>query len=209
MLSLGNRAVAGFVNGVGEAYITINGADYKADWSGASTSQITPANPNNEMAYFNAAPYSLNLTDFQYKSNGEGLLGSSYASSGVTDLQNGDTGTNMNISWVGSGSDYIHHARQILYVKDGNNDPYWYAFDLGATVGGDIGAGWNGQDSISLNDFWTSDGNISHASFFTGGDFSELPEPVIVGVPEPASMGLWLTAAVAGAFYRRRRKTAR
>ena len=54
-----------------------------------------------------------------------------------------------------------------LLVKDGNNDPIWYLFDIAA---------WNGTETIELTGFWPWQGAISHISIF-GGDSTQVPEP--------------------------------
>lgn len=56
-----------------------------------------------------------------------------------------------------------------LLVKDGNNAPYWYLFDL-------VALGWNGTETIYLTSFWPSRGAISHVAMFG------------VPVPEPAAL---------------------
>lgn len=54
-----------------------------------------------------------------------------------------------------------------LLVKDGNQAPTWYLFDLGY---------WDGIENIILSDFWLGKGAISHVSIW--------------GVPEPGMVGL-------------------
>jgi hypothetical protein len=60
-----------------------------------------------------------------------------------------------------------------LFVKDGDNTPYWYLFDLNFL-------GWNGTDDLDLRNFWTSNGAISHVSIYGTNP-----------VPEPATMMLF------------------
>ena len=58
-----------------------------------------------------------------------------------------------------------------LLVKDGNNSPRWYIFDIGT---------WNGMDPIELQDFWLNTGAISHISIF--GNAANVPEPGMIGL---------------------------
>jgi hypothetical protein len=44
-----------------------------------------------------------------------------------------------------------------LLVKDGNSNPIWYVFDI---------TGWNGTDTIDLQNFWPEQGAISHVSIY-------------------------------------------
>lgn len=57
-----------------------------------------------------------------------------------------------------------------LLVKDGNNNPYWYIFDL-------VSLRWNGTETLELKDFWPNRGAISHVAIFG-----------VAAVPEPATL---------------------
>jgi hypothetical protein len=46
-------------------------------------------------------------------------------------------------------------------VKDGNNSPAWYLFNLTAL-------GWNGTALLEFQDFWPAQGAISHVSLYGG-----------------------------------------
>ena len=59
-----------------------------------------------------------------------------------------------------------------LFVKDGNQDPAWYLFNLTAL-------GWNYTDTLNLSGFWPSNGAISHVALYGA-----------VNVPEPATLSL-------------------
>jgi hypothetical protein len=54
-----------------------------------------------------------------------------------------------------------------LLVKDGNQTPIWYIFNISS---------WNGTDIINLRDFWPSQGAISHVTIFTGGGGTSVPD---------------------------------
>ncbi len=69
------------------------------------------------------------------------------------------------------GGDVMADANWLL-VKDGNQDPSWYLFDISA---------WNGTETIQLINFWPQQGAISHVSIFGSG----------TSVPEPASLALF------------------
>jgi hypothetical protein len=59
-----------------------------------------------------------------------------------------------------------------LLVKDGNQNPSWYLFDISS---------WDGMEDIQLTNFWPAQGAISHVSIFGNG----------TSVPEPASLALF------------------
>ena len=54
-----------------------------------------------------------------------------------------------------------------LVIKDGNNAPYWYLFNLTAL-------GWDGESDITVEGFWPGEGAISHVAL----------------VPEPGTLAL-------------------
>ena len=75
-----------------------------------------------------------------------------------------------------TGGDSISCPECFLLVKDGNQDPIWYIFDIGS---------WNGTDSISIEGFWPDKGAISHVTIF--GNSSNVAEP---GMAALLSIGL-------------------
>jgi len=59
-----------------------------------------------------------------------------------------------------------------LVVKDGNQDPIWYIFDI---------SDWNGTDTIEMRGFWPLRGAISHVAIYGGGT-TDMPEPGTLGL---------------------------
>jgi len=86
-----------------------------------------------------------------------------------------------------------------LVVKDGNNEPYWYIFDLRQLnlSGFDPFYSWNGTDTIMLDGFWdgSAPGAISHV------------EIVGVAVPDGGLTAAMLGLGVLGVGYMARRKS--
>ena len=68
-----------------------------------------------------------------------------------------------------------------LLVKDGDQDPNWYVFDIGF---------WNGTDAIFLEDFWPNQGAISHISIF--GKSWNVPEPAPLALISLGLLGIGL-----------------
>ena len=76
-----------------------------------------------------------------------------------------------------TGGSSISCPECFLLVKDGNQDPIWYIFDIGT---------WNGTDDIVLNGFWPAQGAISHVSIYG----SAVPVPAAVWLFGSGLLGL-------------------
>jgi hypothetical protein len=78
------------------------------------------------------------------------------------------------ITFTGTAGEQIACPECYLLVKDGNQDPIWYIFDLGD---------WDGMESLVLTGFWPDQGAISHVSIFSGGRAVPGPAPfVLMGI---------------------------
>ncbi len=107
------------------------------------------------------------------------------------------------ITYDGPGS-WVPSAAKFLVLKDANLGSF--VFNVSA---------WNGTEVLSWNSFWADiangigfngsvGGKLSHVELF--GSFTDDSfEFVGDAVPEPASIAMWLTVAVGGAFVARRK----
>jgi hypothetical protein len=104
-----------------------------------------------------------------YKRNVEGTPqeeGSAAAYYGTTfDLSPSDP-SKATLVWNGP-TQIIVCPACYLVVKDGNQTPAQYVFDIG---------GWNGQETIELTGFWPAQGAISHVAIFSTGTIAPVPE---------------------------------
>jgi hypothetical protein len=91
-----------------------------------------------------------------------GGLKDSYNASFNFDLSGGTISLSSSALSVFDSSQPIY-----MIVKDGNNSPFWYFFDLTNL--------WNGIDDLVLSGFWNDNGSISHVSLY--GTSAPVPEP--------------------------------
>ena len=86
------------------------------------------------------------------------------------------------ITW--DGGSFISCPECYLWVKDGQSTPNLYVFDIGW---------WDGQETLTLQDFWLERGAISNIGIFgrEGGDM-QVPEPGTLGLLGIAALGLGL-----------------
>jgi hypothetical protein len=129
------------------------------------------------------------ITDLAYKQNVGGAEEGPLASYYTTIFYNSPTDpAEATITWDGGMSLFGGY----LLVKDGNQTPAWYLFDLGTR-------GWNGEEIIKLKNFWPDQGAISHVSLYSGESAAPVPEPTTMLLIGTGIAGLAATG-------RRRRK---
>lgn len=121
----------------------------------------------------------------------ESGVGKDYYST-VFDLTSTDP-SKATITW--GGGLWIDCPDCFLVVKDGNAVPSAYIFDLG---------NWNGQDTITLTNFWPSKGAISYVEIF-GSTTDGGGPPLMVPEAETYAMMLAGLGLVGFAAARRRR----
>jgi hypothetical protein len=105
-----------------------------------------------------------------------------FASSYSTEFFNTPTDPQEAVITYGSGP-VITGEHIFLLVKDGNQDPSYYFFDITT---------WNGTETLNLSGFWPDQGAISHVAIYTcppgGGN----------GVPDGGSTVALLGVALGG-----------
>jgi hypothetical protein len=139
-------------------------------WEGNDTANLDA----DDIELIVGEPFLLEL----YKQNtGEAFDTGPLAGSIVTTL-NGDL-SGGTIAFTGGPFNFVDY----LFVKDGNQTPAWYLFDLDAL-------GWNGSETLELSEFWPNQGSISHVALY--------------GVPIPAAAWL-LGSGLLGLIAIRRR----
>jgi hypothetical protein len=83
-----------------------------------------------------------------------------------------------------------------LYVKDGNQQPAYYIFDISL---------WNRTDDLVLQNFWPQNGAISNLAIGGGTTAGQVPPITTPGVPDGGSTVALLGAGLALlAFFRRK-----
>ena len=172
---------------------TIDGTPYNVDFG-----SCTSCSPNLD-AYLIYPPPSSNLGEdvieaitgdllsLLYKDNDPGGIESgSFAGNYTTVFSPAGDPIDADITWDGGA--FISDASW-LEVKDGNHDPTTYLFDISS---------WDGMMLLDLNNFWPTQGAISHVSIWGGGTIT---------LPEPGTLSL-LAIGFAGIAWVRRRKVA-
>ena len=85
------------------------------------------------------------------------------------------------VTW-GEGS-FIDCPDCFLWVKDGNQTPALYVFDI---------SWWDGMEALSLEGFWPDEGAISNIGILGAGGDMQVPEPGTLGLLGIAALGLGL-----------------
>jgi hypothetical protein len=159
----------------------------------------SPASGGNDTVFLAGCAVTTGLTlNPLYKANNGGTEEHAFASNYSTAFT-ATPGASASITY--DGPDAIACPTCFLLAKDGNSDPNWLLFNLGA---------WNGTEAIDVGSlfFRTNNAgqrieqNYSHVSIF--GTNTDPRDPPVV-VPEPGSLALvGLALAVAGGIARRR-----
>lgn len=148
---------------------------------------ITPADAIEEgnetdvpsiLAYLESLGYDVSTE--LYKSEADsGDEGGSFASSYDTSYDPYDDPDSALIQHVGGPS--IAGSPIYLLVKDGNQSPAWYFFNLSSL-------GWDGTDALELSEFWPTQGAISYVAMYG----------TTASVPDGGSMAMLLGLALLG-----------
>jgi hypothetical protein len=119
-----------------------------------------PETKNLDAAHFSGI-YGVQLLELYKQNVGDGFDTGSYSGSYSTGFSPTPDPTGGKIEY-GSGSVISGFSSLYLYVKDGNQDPGWYLFDLnnGSST-------WNGIEDLILQNFWGNpNGSISHIAIY-------------------------------------------
>lgn len=143
------------------------------------------SSPASEIALIESS-FGVSDLNFLYKSDA-GTSAESGSFAGLYNTAYTTGNEDATVSYQGSASDpYIDCAGSndcFVFVKDGNNDPNAYIFNLGTAL--DI-AVWNGSSDIVLADLWPGNGSISHVALYGA---SVVPVPAAIWLFGSALIG--------------------
>jgi PEP-CTERM motif len=135
-------------------------------------------------------------------SSGVGSDSGTFAASYNTAFSNTNSQpSNFDISWVNA-TPFINFTKVFLLVKDGNQNPNQYIFEISNPLG-NLSA-WNGKVTIQGQGFWPAQGSISHVEIFSN-DVSG-PGGGGTTIPEPTSLAIFATGLFCLVSRRFRRK---
>lgn len=160
-----------------------------------STPGVIPSNaPSNCQPGCVESAFGVTGLQNLYRAEYLGDESGSYENSYNTDFGNWDflfDPSNATISHRNGRSD-IDCGGCYLSVKDGNNTPRFYFFDISS---------WNGSEDISLRSFWENGpGSIQQITIWGGGT-------KVVKVPEPSTLALFGLGLLAAGLARRRKRS--
>lgn len=121
-------------------------------WTGANNNNM---NANQVAAAIGVANNSLTAV---YTQNVGGTEEGSFKTSYNTTFSNSPQDPSAALIDYISGSSITGNSIY-LYVKDGNQNPAWYIFNISS---------WNGTEDLVLSGFWPEQGAISHVTILTG-----------------------------------------
>lgn len=152
-------------------------------WTTTQTSTLTTSEVETLIGYSGTL-------DSLYKMDFGGTSSGPYASSYDTTFSNSTTDPSDALIQYITGQDSITCPDCFILIKDGNQDPAQYVFNIDY---------WNGTDGISLQNFWPNQGAISHVTIYGSSATNKVPEPSALAI---MALGLF----VLGAITHRRRK---
>jgi len=132
-------------------------------------------------------------------SSGNGSDSGTFAASYNTLFSNAaNDPQDFDITW-NSPNPFINDSRVFLLVKDGNQSPNQYIFDISRQstlfpLGGINTPGWDGKATIQARGFWPAQGSISHIEIFGSGIARPADGPT--PIPEPTSLAIFATGLV-------------
>ena len=154
-----------------------------AEFTGTNNSNLSPSEIG--------TAHSLGTLFLLYKAEVGGSDSGTFANSYNTAFLDTPTDpSGASITYVGMPALVPSSYPLYLYVKDGNQNPAYYVFDISA---------WNGIETITLSNFWPNQGAISNLQILGGNTTGEIPPRDLPGpsVPDGGSTVALLGVALA------------